>query len=155
VGKVESGAKLVNTAGATMGDIVKAVGGVTEIIAQIAAASAEQSSGIEQVNLAITQMDQVTQQNAALVEEAAAAAGSMEAQAGALAQSVSVFRIHPEAKPAQSPRTPSAPLVERRGPNRAKNVARLPAQQERVKPAPPRTKAIPATGAGEDDWAEF
>jgi len=67
---------------------------VTDIVAEISAASAEQTSGIEQINLAITQMDQVTQQNAALVEQAAAAAASMQNQAGRLAQMVSVFRIN-------------------------------------------------------------
>jgi methyl-accepting chemotaxis protein len=93
VNKVQSGSKLVATAGTTMEEIETAVRRVNDIIAQIAAASIEQSSGIEQVNLAISRMDQVTHQNAALVEEAAAAAGSMEAQVHALAQAVAVFTI--------------------------------------------------------------
>jgi methyl-accepting chemotaxis protein len=120
VSKVQSGSKLVDTAGATMGEIEAAVKQVTEIIAQIAQASAEQSSGIEQVNGAIAQMDQVTHQNAALVEEAAAAADSMEQQAQALTHSVSVFKVRgtghqaeplaPKALPTPSRGAPSAAL---------------------------------------------
>ena len=87
------GAALVDQAGKTMGEIVASVQRVTDIMAEISAASQEQSAGIEQVNQAITQMDETTQQNAALVEEAAAAARSMEEQAGALTQSVSVFKL--------------------------------------------------------------
>jgi methyl-accepting chemotaxis protein len=77
----------------TMGDVVTSVKRATDLIAEIAAASAEQSSGIEQVNQAIVQMDQVTQQNAALVEEAAAAAESMQIQAQSLTQAVSIFKL--------------------------------------------------------------
>ncbi|NGX15269.1 methyl-accepting chemotaxis protein, partial [Wenzhouxiangella sp. XN24] len=80
-------------AGATMEEIVSAVKRVTDIMAEISAASDEQSQGIEQVSTAVTQMDEVTQQNAALVEESAAAASSLEDQAHGLAQAVSVFRI--------------------------------------------------------------
>src|SRR5512147_2455503 len=77
VDKVENGSKLVANAGQTMDEIVTSIKRVTDIMAEISAASAEQSAGIEQVNTAITQMDEVTQQNAALVEEAAAAAESL------------------------------------------------------------------------------
>src|SRR5690606_6992504 len=84
VEKVENGSKLVNQAGTTMGEVVSSVRRVTDIMGEIMAATDEQSTGIEQVNQAITQMDQVTQQNAALVEEAAAAAESMQDQAAAL-----------------------------------------------------------------------
>jgi len=93
VEKVEVGSKLVESAGKTMEDIVGAVKRVTDIMAEITAASQEQSSGIEQVNQAITQMDQVTQQNAALVEEAAAASESMKDQASNLSASVGQFRL--------------------------------------------------------------
>jgi methyl-accepting chemotaxis protein len=93
VGKVEDGTRLVGEAGKTMDEIVTSVKRVTDIMAEIAAASQEQSSGIEQVNQAITQMDQVTQQNAALVEEAAAAAESLQEQAQSLTQAVSVFKV--------------------------------------------------------------
>jgi methyl-accepting chemotaxis protein len=93
VTKVEAGGRLVDEAGVTMQEIVQGIGRVTEIMADITLASAEQSTGIEQVNEAITQMDGVTQQNAALVEEAAAAAASLQEQATTLAQLVSVFNV--------------------------------------------------------------
>ncbi|MBT2326183.1 MCP four helix bundle domain-containing protein [Variovorax paradoxus] len=93
VGKVDAGSALVGVAGKTMEEIVGSVKRVTDIIGEITAASHEQTQGIEQINQAITQMDQVTQQNAALVEEAAAAAQSMQEQAGNLVDAVSVFRL--------------------------------------------------------------
>ena len=93
VGKVDAGSKLVNDAGVTMGEIVGSVERVTDIMAEITSASDEQRTGIEQVNQAIVEMDNVTQQNAALVEQAAAAAGSLQDQAAHLAQVVSVFRL--------------------------------------------------------------
>ncbi|MGO4580901.1 methyl-accepting chemotaxis protein [Cupriavidus sp. 2TAF22] len=93
VARVENGSALVDQAGKTMGEIVQAVKRVTDIMGEISAASAEQSSGIEQVNKAVAQMDEVTQQNAALVEEAAAAAGSLEDQAARLQASVASFRL--------------------------------------------------------------
>ncbi|MEO8170369.1 MAG: methyl-accepting chemotaxis protein [Oxalobacteraceae bacterium] len=94
VNKVEIGSKLVRQAGITMDEVVASVARVTDIMTQITAASQEQSVGIEQVNRAISQMDAVTQQNAALVEEAAASAESMQNQAVNLAQVVSVFKLH-------------------------------------------------------------
>jgi methyl-accepting chemotaxis protein len=93
VHKVEAGSALVGTAGKTMQEIVGSVQRVTHIIGDITSASQEQTQGIEQVNQAITQMDQVTQQNAALVEEAAAATGSLRAQADGLVREVSVFKL--------------------------------------------------------------
>jgi methyl-accepting chemotaxis protein len=93
VEKVDSGSKLVDQAGATMQEIVASVKRVTDIMGDITQASAEQTSGIEQINVAITQMDDATQQNAALVEEAAAAASAMRNQADKLLQVVSVFRL--------------------------------------------------------------
>jgi len=94
VGKVDVGSKLVDEAGRTMGEIVASVTQVTKLMGEIAGASAEQGSGIEQVNQAITQMDHVTQQNAALVEEAAAAAESLKDQANLLNKAVSMFQLH-------------------------------------------------------------
>ncbi|HJS35343.1 MAG TPA: methyl-accepting chemotaxis protein, partial [Pseudoxanthomonas sp.] len=94
---VNEGSSLVHQAGSTMGQIVQAVQQVNQIMGEISAASQEQSAGIEQVNQTITQMDETTQQNAALVEEATAAARSMEEQAGALTQSVSVFKLQASA----------------------------------------------------------
>ncbi|MNR89013.1 Methyl-accepting chemotaxis protein II [compost metagenome] len=93
VGRVDTGSKLVAQAGSTMTEVVDSVKRVTDIMAEIMAASEEQSAGIEQVNQAISQMDHVTQQNAALVEQAAAAADSLKDQALQLEQTVSVFKI--------------------------------------------------------------
>ena len=93
VERVDSGSKLVDSAGATMAEILASVKRVTDIMSEISAASAEQSSGIEQVSATVTQMDEATQQNAALVEEATAAARSMEEQAERLAENVARFRI--------------------------------------------------------------
>ena len=93
VTKVEVGNKLVSDAGHTMQEIVDSVKRVTDIMGNISAASQEQTTGIDQINQAITQMDQVTQQNAALVEEAAAAAGSLQEQADGLVETVRVFKL--------------------------------------------------------------
>ena len=94
VANVDAGAQLVDKAGATMDEIVTSVARVTDIMAEIMAAGEEQSSGIEQINLAIVQMDQATQQNAALVEEAAAAAGALQEQAETLAAVAGSFRLN-------------------------------------------------------------
>ncbi len=96
VGKVDEGARLVQGAGAAMGEIVAQVRRLSAIIGEIATASKEQSSGIEQVNQAVTSIDQITQQNAALVEEAAAAAKSLEEHCETLVQSVAVFKTGEE-----------------------------------------------------------
>jgi methyl-accepting chemotaxis protein len=93
VSKADTGAKLVDRAGATMDEIVASVRSVTDIMGEITAASQEQTSGIEQINIAVSEMDEVTQQNASLVEEAAAVAEAMQEQAAKLAQVVSVFRL--------------------------------------------------------------
>ncbi|MEO8599261.1 MAG: methyl-accepting chemotaxis protein, partial [bacterium] len=93
VEKVDQGARLVDQAGVTMTEIIDSVKRVTDIMGEISSASQEQTSGIEQINQAISQMDQVTQQNAALVEEAAAAAASLEDQAGHLSQVVGIFKL--------------------------------------------------------------
>jgi len=161
VEKVGAGTKLVDEAGKTMEEIVSAVKRVTDIMSEITAASQEQSAGIEQVNQAIAQMDEVTQQNAALVEEAAAAAESLEEQAHSLTQVVAAFKIgkggaektaHRAAEFASEHKTERT-AAERRGPNRAANVARLPARQSREKAAEPGAKL--AAGGGEDKWEEF
>ncbi|CAN7648283.1 methyl-accepting chemotaxis protein [Duganella sp. LjRoot269] len=103
VQKVALGSDLVDKAGRTMGEIVQSISRVTQIMSQISHASEEQSIGIAQVNDAITQMDQVTQQNAALVEQAAAAAESMQEQSARLAEAVSVFKLD-AAQSAPAPR---------------------------------------------------
>ncbi|PQV45867.1 methyl-accepting chemotaxis protein [Paraburkholderia sp. BL21I4N1] len=94
VERVHNGSTLVQQAGTTMGEILQAVQRVTDIMGEIAAASEEQSTGIAQVGRAVTQMDEVTQQNAALVEQAAAAAASLQDQAGRLRDTVSAFRVN-------------------------------------------------------------
>ncbi|MGG1945532.1 methyl-accepting chemotaxis protein [Trinickia sp. NRRL B-1857] len=91
--RIESGAHLVERSGTTMTEIVDSIARVSSIMSEIASAADEQSTGIDQVNRAVTQMDQVTQQNAALVEQAAAAAGSLEEQARRLSEAVGVFRV--------------------------------------------------------------
>ncbi len=116
-----------------MHEIVESVKRVTDIMGEITAASAEQTSGIEQINQAIVQMDQVTQQNAALVEEAAAASEALQEQAGQLAQVVAVFRldgtaalrtVRPKQTPALTGKT--APAVRSAvAPQRAKQVTKL------------------------------
>jgi len=93
VDQVDAGSKLVAQAGSTMTEVVASVQRVTDIMGDISSASAEQSDGIEQVNHAVAEMDQVTQQNAALVEEAAAAAASLQDQAAALADVVRIFKL--------------------------------------------------------------
>jgi methyl-accepting chemotaxis protein-1 (serine sensor receptor) len=93
VERVEQGSALVDQAGTTMTEVVASIRRVTDIVAEISAASSEQSQGVSQVGEAITQMDQVTQQNAALVEESAAAADSLRLQAQQLVEAVAVFRL--------------------------------------------------------------
>jgi methyl-accepting chemotaxis protein len=104
VNQVEAGSMLVSQAGATMEEVVVSVRRVTEIMSEITLAGQEQSAGIEQVNQAIAQMDSVTQQNAALVEEATAASQSMRVQAGGLDSLVSIFTLDGGAAPG-APRT--------------------------------------------------
>ncbi|HEY4066868.1 MAG TPA: methyl-accepting chemotaxis protein, partial [Burkholderiaceae bacterium] len=137
VEKVGEGSKLVESAGKTMEDIVASVKRVTDIMGEITAASQEQSAGIEQVNQAITQMDKMTQQNASLVEQAAAASEAMKGQADSLAQAVGVFRLGDRGF-----------ANERRGPNRADNIARLQSSKPAVmSPAKSRAAAKPAAAA--------
>jgi len=90
---VALGTGLVDEAGQTMEEIVASIRRVTDIVAEISAASLEQSSGVQQVGEAVSQMDRTTQQNAALVEESAAAADSLKAQAQHLVQAVAVFKL--------------------------------------------------------------
>ena len=97
VDKVETGSKLVSDAGSTTGEIVASVQRVTDIIGEIAAAAAEQGQGIGQVNTAVSELDRMTQQNAALVEQSAAAAESLKQQAQRLGGVVAAFRLADEA----------------------------------------------------------
>ncbi|EHS6723219.1 methyl-accepting chemotaxis protein [Salmonella enterica] len=111
VSRVDVGSTLVESAGETMDEIVNAVTRVTDIMGEIASASDEQSRGIDQVGLAVAEIDRVTQQNASLVEESAAAAAALEEQASRLTQAVAVFRIHQQqqrAREVAAVKTPAA-----------------------------------------------
>jgi methyl-accepting chemotaxis protein len=150
VHKVDAGSKLVGEAGATMSEIVDSVKRVTDIMAEIMAASQEQSAGIEQVNQAIGQMDQVTQQNAALVEQASAAAESMQEQAGKLAQLVGTFRIAGHRNMTVAAPVKAAPVK--------KSVSSLgskPRPARAVLAAPVRKKLAPAAATANEEWEEF
>lgn len=146
VGKVDSGSKLVETAGRTMEEIVQSVKRVTDIMAEISAASQEQSGGIDQVNTAVTQMDQMTQQNAALVEEAAAAAKSMEDQTEALIRTVGRFSLADQFRRAVAP----PPSTNGRGPGRPTGHAAAGKDKPKPLSRPLRTPAAP-----EGDWKDF
>jgi methyl-accepting chemotaxis protein len=177
VDKVEAGSRLVKDAGATMDEIVASVQRVSDIIGEINAAAAEQSSSLGQVNGAIGQLDQMTQQNAALVEESAAAAESLKQQAARLADVVSTFRLGDGAAPVAGPLTRPAPIAaekpppapalpspapaaqintpgysgaERRGPERAQNVVRPAFQPQAAKAEPAMAKS-----GTDDDWETF
>ncbi len=150
VGKVDSGTKLVADAGNTMAEVVASVKRVTDIMAEITAASLEQSSGIEQVSQAIVQMDQVTQQNAALVEESAAAAESMEEQAKQLSTVVAVFKVA-----GGNVATPAKAVIERA---QAAAKATVPPARRTKPPLKVVSKPAPkltAKAGGDDEWAEF
>jgi uncharacterized phage infection (PIP) family protein YhgE len=155
VQKVDAGARLVDEAGTTMKDIVASIARVTDIMAEITAASQEQTSGIEQVNQAITQMDQVTQQNASLVEQAAAASQSMQDEAGNLAKAVSVFKLDGRQTSVVAP----APAVRKPNVDATKAPARAirngPAKARMAVPAPQAKRiARPQPVAG-GEWEEF
>ncbi|MGJ5203260.1 methyl-accepting chemotaxis protein [Bradyrhizobium sp. HKCCYLR20261] len=166
VSKVESGSRLVDTAGKTMEDIVQSVKRVTDIMAEISAASQEQRGGIEQVNNAVTQMDKVTQQNAALVEEAAAAAKSMEEQTETMAEMVNRFAMLPEFDRGRPYAAKTGnPVVDRSLGAGKDKLATM--RSATAKPAPVRAPSPPprssdgetarrrVVGAGDVDWKEF
>jgi methyl-accepting chemotaxis protein len=140
VSKVGAGARQVDEAGVTMREIVSSIQRVTDIMADIQAASSEQTTGIEQINQAIVQMDQVTQQNAALVEESAAASEAMQDQARKLAELVSVFRVE------QAPGALASPAR----PRPASRVAPKP-MVKLPRPAAPKA----AVKESATDWEEF
>lgn len=146
VEKVEDGSKLVSEAGKTMNEIVVSVRRVTDIMSEIASASAEQSAGIDQVNQAVTQMDEVTQQNAALVEQAAAAAESLEEQAATLTDTVAQFRLDSEVRSPIQRRTPSLSVVSH------KPVAR---QTARPMNTHKGGSAVAKLSQQNDEWTEF
>ncbi|HDG1689652.1 TPA: methyl-accepting chemotaxis protein [Kluyvera georgiana] len=131
VNRVDLGSTLVESAGETMDEIVNAVTRVTDIMGEIASASDEQSRGIDQVGLAVAEMDRVTQQNASLVEESAAAAAALEEQASRLTQAVAVFRIQQSQTSSGREAVSAAPI-----------------------PAPTLLRKAAATDAGEN-WETF
>ena len=150
VANVDTGSRLVNEAGQTMGDIVDSIVRVTDIMGEITSATHEQTIGIEQINMAIAQMDEVTQQNAALVEEAAAASQSMQEQAGVLAHVVGFFKTGNavvatpklSAVRSQAPATPVAPAPRATLPRPARQaVAAAPARR--------------SNAAADSEWEEF
>jgi methyl-accepting chemotaxis protein I, serine sensor receptor len=149
VARVQTGTTLVDEAGRTMTEVIGAVQRVTDIMGEIAAASEEQSSGIEQISRAVSQMDEVTQQNAALVEEAAAAAQSLEDQAAKLRQAVAVFQI------AQA--VDHAPVLARREPVRvaAKAPASVTPKRTSAPVAKPAAKPVAAPVSAGGDWETF
>ncbi|UVW29740.1 methyl-accepting chemotaxis protein [Massilia sp. H6] len=168
VEKVERGSKLVGQAGVTMDEVVASVKRVTDIMSEIANASAEQSAGIEQVNLSIIEMDSMTQQNAALVEEAAAAAQSMQDQASELTRVVSIFKLSEGEQQMAAAAAPVAtstavavrPAAVKRPAQPPKKVAaKNPAAASPAPAAPASTSAAKpkkaATTAGNDEWEEF
>jgi methyl-accepting chemotaxis protein len=167
VERVEQGSALVDQAGVTMTEVVGSIRRVTDIMGEISAASNEQSVGVSQVGEAVTQMDRVTQQNAALVEEMAAAASSLQSQAQDLVGTVAVFQLSPEAqqhrqpaaRPAARTQIPSAPAFKRappkaRVPAPAKSAA--PAKLLATKPAAlKKAPPAPSPTANNDEWETF
>jgi aerotaxis receptor len=155
VEKVEAGSKLADDAGQSMSDIVNQVSRVTDLIAEISAASVEQAKGIGQVGDAVQQLDQVTQQNTALVEESAAAAESLSQRAAKLAEAVAVFKLKAHSPPAAAASTPRAPQRRTPTPAAAPLRARKP---QTTPPAAARRSAVATAAAGKagsDDWESF
>jgi len=147
VDKVEDGSRLVNQSGETLGEIVGAVKRVSDIIAEIAAASQEQSSGIEQVNKAVMQMDEVTQQNAALVEQAAAASESLDEQARGLEDMMAFFKVGEEEE---------APAPQLRRPKASRGAPEAPRRRPAVVERRPAAKRKPQVQSSDDgEWEEF
>ncbi|MDR6407898.1 UNVERIFIED_ORG: methyl-accepting chemotaxis protein [Burkholderia sp. 1595] len=181
VERVHNGSTLVQQAGATMGEILQAVQRVTDIMGEIAAASEEQSGGISQVGRAVTQMDEVTQQNAALVEQAAAAAASLQDQARRLRDTVSAFRVNGADAVAERPAAVAArrvtaavqagPKREAGATGRMQSAARAEPQSVGLKLSAPVASATSAAStkpaltrpaaadakpaASDDDWTAF
>ncbi|MEZ2354664.1 methyl-accepting chemotaxis protein [Caballeronia sp. RCC_10] len=146
VQRVQAGTGYVEEAGATMNDITSAVKRVTDIMGEIAAASIEQSKGIGQVNQAVMQMDDVTQQNAALVEEAAAAAGSMEDQAKQLSAAVAVFRTA-QTRSVAATNNHTSQIARPLPPKKSPTVTKV------AKPA--HAAARPVHAGDDGDWSTF
>jgi len=157
VERVEQGTALVDQAGETMTEVVGSIRRVTDIMGEISAASAEQSSGVTQVGTAVSQMDQVTQQNAALVEESAAAAESLKTQARQLVQAVAVFKlsqaeIRGDILPA---RAPESLKIARAAIDTARKPVPAKVNAKRTAAVAPRAEATASADTGSQDWASF
>lgn len=146
VKKIENGNTLVGKSGDTMKEIVTSIKRVNDIMAEIAAASAEQSKGIEEVSNAVSQMDEMTQQNAALVEEAAAAAESLQSEANQLTQRVAMFRVGDESNQAVINNKQKKRLIEPAKSNK-------PVTKAVVKPI--SKKLTPPAQSQDDEWEQF
>ncbi|MCA6214924.1 MCP four helix bundle domain-containing protein [Ideonella sp. B7] len=157
VEQVEKGSALVGQAGETMGEIVGSIRRVSDIVAEISSASAEQANGVSQVGEAVGQMDQATQQNAALVEESAAAADSLKNQARHLVEAVAVFRLSAHEVRSTSTASPAAPVASAPAPHKpAPKAAARPPVTRAATPAPAAAaKPAAAAVAGSDDWETF
>jgi methyl-accepting chemotaxis protein len=160
VERVEQGTALVDEAGSTMSEVVASIRRVTDIMGEISAASNEQALGVSQIGEAVTNMDQVTQQNAALVEQMAAAASSLKSQAQELVQTVAVFKLNAsestvrtQVRSAQAKSIPIAGMERRVSP--ATNAKPKAAAVKTVSLPKPKAvaKAVPA--GGDDDWETF
>ncbi|MGE8398158.1 MAG: methyl-accepting chemotaxis protein, partial [Comamonas sp.] len=161
VGNVDMGAAQVAKAGESMQEIVVSVRRVTDLIGELSAAASEQNDGFSQVNRAVSNLDQMTQQNAALVEESSAAALSMNEQAQRLAQVVSVFNVGtglPAAQPmVAAPATPKKSTPSAIGAEQGRPVAPLrqaAAAEKLAAPVKAKSNQTVAAGAG-DDWENF
>ncbi|QIL44409.1 HAMP domain-containing protein [Acidovorax sp. HDW3] len=169
VERVDSGSRLVESAGSTMQEVVQAVQRVTDMIGEITAASTEQSTGVAQVNQAVGQLDQMTQQNAALVEQSAAAAQSLREQAEQLAQAVAVFKVAAGAqmafaapraaavpRPAPMARpTAARPAVASSAPKKSKNPSLAATPSTAPSAAPLAAPKIAAKATDDGDWESF
>jgi methyl-accepting chemotaxis protein len=178
VEKIGRGSKLVGQAGVTMDEVVGSVKRVTDIMSEIANASAEQSAGIEQVNLSIIEMDGMTQQNAALVEQAAAAFQSLQDQAAELQRVVSIFKVEGEeafaaapaaastavatraivarpARPQAAPPKAASPQLKKPAAARKASAAKADEAQAPASGSASSTSKKVAAAAASDDWEEF
>jgi methyl-accepting chemotaxis protein len=165
VQKVDSGAQLVSQAGDTMNEIVQSVRRVADVISEITAAAGEQSTGIAQVNTSIANLDQMTQQNAALVEQSAAAAQSLREQADQLAQAVAVFKLTGHA--AMAPQRPAQNMMSARPPAALSRPAATAPKAEPARATPVRASAAlppaksaapaaaPVKAGSDEDWETF
>jgi methyl-accepting chemotaxis protein len=166
VSKVDAGSRQVNDAGRTMDEIVDSVSKVSSLISEITAASREQAQGIAQVSETVTQLEKVTQQNAAMVEEASAAAGSLEDQSKALGDAVSAFRLSEDAPGAGARKAPAerreaqavAPVLPHGDAGRIRATEaqkRLEAAKAALKAPEPKRGKPPGSGELEEEWREI